>query len=147
VSPFPQDVIQAAIASRRKWGVPASVTLAQWSVESNFGRAMPPGSNNPFGIKALPGQPSVTARTSENVKGKVIYIEAKFRAFVSLSDAFDQHGRLLATAPVYAKAMALKNNPNAFAAALTGIYASNPHYGIELQGRMKQYNLYQYDNQ
>src|SRR3954451_14996587 len=48
----PPDVIQAAIVSHRRWNVPASVTLAQWVVESAWGASMPPGSNNPFGIKA-----------------------------------------------------------------------------------------------
>ena len=48
-----RDVINAATASRLRWSVPASVTLAQWVVESAWGAAVPPGSNNPFGIKAI----------------------------------------------------------------------------------------------
>ena len=54
--PFRQDppeVGDAAVASRRKWTVPASITIAQWAVESAWGASMPPGSNNPFGIKAV----------------------------------------------------------------------------------------------
>ena len=51
--PGPPEVIEAAIASRKHWNVPASITLAQWVVESAWGAAMPPDSNNPFGIKAL----------------------------------------------------------------------------------------------
>ena len=49
----PSDVIEAAKTSRQRWGIPASITLAQWIVESAWGSAMPPDSNNPFGIKAL----------------------------------------------------------------------------------------------
>ena len=50
---LPPEVIEAARASQTRWGIPASVTLAQWIVESAWGSAMPPDSNNPFGIKAL----------------------------------------------------------------------------------------------
>ena len=48
----PDAVIRAAQASQTRWGIPASVTLAQWALESAWGSRMPPGSNNPFGIKA-----------------------------------------------------------------------------------------------
>jgi len=58
---FPPAVIAAAVAAHHRWRVPASVTLAQWAVESAFGTAMPRGSNNPFGIKAGQGQPFVEA--------------------------------------------------------------------------------------
>ena len=54
---IPPDVADAAVASRRRWTVPASVTVAQWAVESAWGGSMPPGSNNPFGIKAI-GEPA-----------------------------------------------------------------------------------------
>ena len=49
----PPEIIEAAKASRKRWGIPPSITLAQWIVESAWGAAMPPDSNNPFGIKAL----------------------------------------------------------------------------------------------
>ena len=34
-------VIDAAKASQKRWGIPASITLAQWIVESAWGSAMP----------------------------------------------------------------------------------------------------------
>jgi hypothetical protein len=58
---FSLDVINAAQATQDRWGVPASVTLAQWALESRYGASMPVGSNNPFGIKAVSGQPFVEA--------------------------------------------------------------------------------------
>ena len=146
MDPFPQAVIEAARASQNKWNIPAAIILAQWSLESANGTAMPPGSNNPFGIKAAAGQPFVTARTKENVNGKEVAVEAKFRKFASLAEAFDQHGKLLATAPCYAKARLAITDPNAFAQALQGVYASDPHYAMKLIARMKQYNLYRYDS-
>jgi Mannosyl-glycoprotein endo-beta-N-acetylglucosaminidase len=142
---IPSDVADAAIASRRRWTVPASVTVAQWAVESAWGASMPPGSNNPFGIKAVGDQPAVESPTREVVNGDNVTITARFRAFESLSQAFDEHGRLLATAPVYKDAMRQKDNPDAFADALTGVYATDPNYGFTLKWVMENYGLSQYD--
>jgi hypothetical protein len=142
---FPPEIITAAQASHTTWKVPASVTLSQWAIESAWGHAMPSGSNNPFGIKAAAGQPYVEAKTREVVNGKDIYIVARFRAFASFDEAFDQHGRLLATAKPYKHAMTLVDDPDSFADALTGVYATDPHYGAALKSVMKKYNLYQYD--
>jgi flagellum-specific peptidoglycan hydrolase FlgJ len=125
--------------------VPASVTLAQWAIESAFGKRMPYGSNNPFGIKAAQGQPYVEAHTREVVSGKDVMIVARFRKVDSIAQAFDEHGRLLATHRAYARAMKLADNPDAFADALTGVYATDPRYGTVLKSVMKRYNLYQYD--
>jgi hypothetical protein len=135
---FGLDVIDAAQASQTTWKIPAAVTLAQWALESNWGRAMPTDSNNPFGIKAAEGQPFVEAETREVFNGK-------FRKFASLTEAFDQHGHLLATASPYAHARTLAGNPNAFAEALTGVYATDPNYGALLIKIMEEHDLYQYD--
>jgi flagellum-specific peptidoglycan hydrolase FlgJ len=53
---------------------------------------------------------------------------------------------LLKAAPAYAKARMLSGDPNGFADALTGIYATDPHYGSKLKAIMQQYNHYQYDS-
>jgi hypothetical protein len=145
VGTFPPDVTEAAQASHVKWNIPASVTLAQWAVESYWGTKMPKDSNNPFGIKAVGDQPYVEAHTREEIKGESVTIVAHFRRFDSIADAFDQHGKLLATAKPYARARTFANDPDAFADALTGVYATDHRYGAILKSRMKQYNLYQYD--
>jgi len=142
---FPADVIAAAKASQNTWKIPAAVTLAQWALESSWGKSMPSGSNNPFGIKAVAGEPFVEAQTREVIDGKDVTIKAKFRKFASMNDAFDQHGRLLATAKPYAHARTLIGNPDAFADALTGVYATDPNYGTLLKRIMKTHDLYQYD--
>ena len=142
---LPPPVIEAAVASNQHWKVPAAVTLAQWAVESAWGAAMPPNSNNPFGIKAVGDQPAVESPTREVINGESVIITARFRAFTSLSEAFDDHGRLLATAPVYKDAMKEANNPEAFADALTGVYATDPKYGFTLNWVIENYGLSQYD--
>lgn len=145
--PFPPDVIAAAQASMRKWKVPASVSLAQWALESNYGRSEPAGSNNPFGIKAIAGQPFVTSWTHETLNGVYQAIPQHFARFASLEDAFDAHGRLLATSHYYVKAQH-ETDPDRFAMDLQGIYATGipgHPYGAALIAIMKAADLYQYD--
>jgi hypothetical protein len=141
----PAEVIDAAKASQAKWKIPASVTVAQWIVESAWGSAMPPDSNNPFGIKALESQPAVEAETREVIDGKVVTIVAKFRRFANLAEAFESHGRLLGTASPYKDARTQVDDPERFADALTGVYATDPQYGETLKWVMNNYNLKQHD--
>ena len=143
-SRFPSDVIAAAKASHAKWRIPASVTLAQWADESAFGEKTPPGSNNPFGIKALAGQPYVEALTHDDHQMKVQTM-AKFVKFNSLAEAFDHHGKLLATAPAYAHARSFLPDPDAFADALTHTYAGDDKYGANLKNIMGVKDLYACD--
>lgn len=141
----PPEIIDAAKASQSRWRIPASVTLAQWIVESAWGAAMPPDSNNPFGIKALPTQPAVESPTREVMNGVVIHITARFRRFDSMAQAFELHGQLLATAAPYRAAMRLVEDPEQFADALTGVYATDPKYGTTLKWVINNYNLRKYD--
>lgn len=141
----PPEVIEAARASRLKWSVPASVTMAQWAVESAWGASMPPDSNNPFGIKALPSEPAVESATREVIDGKSVVMDARFRKFDSLTQAFELHGRLLATGQPYKPAMLVAADPDAFADALTGVYATDPDYGKTLKWVIHTYGWDQYD--
>jgi len=143
---IPDAIIDAAKASQAKWGIPASISIAQWAVESGYGRHMPAGSNNPFGIKARAGEPSVGARTREVLGGKTVYITDGFRKFDSIAEAFDKHGEFLATRTPYANARTKLPDPDAFADALTGVYATDPNYGAVLKGLMRSANLYQHND-
>jgi hypothetical protein len=141
----PPEVIEAARVSERRWNVPASVTLAQWVVESAWGASMPPGSNNPFGIKSGPNQSFVESPTHEVVNGETIARTARFRVFGSLQEAFEEHGRLLATSPSYVDAMKRAADPAAFATALNGVYATDPNYGDTLKWVMQNFRFDRYD--
>ena len=141
----PAEIIAAAQGAAKLWGVPASVTLAQWALESGWGAHMPPGSNNPFGIKALPGQPFVIADTREFEGGHWMSVPQDFRAFDSVGQAFASHARLLALGGPYATARLYEKDPARFADALTGVYATDPHYGTLLHTIMQGSDLYQYD--
>lgn len=135
------EAIAAANAAQAKYGVPAQVTLAQYALESGNGKHMPAGSNNPFGIKARAGQPYVEAMTTEVVNGKTEHVMQRFAKFDSLQDAFEQHAKLLATGSAYANARTHKDDPDAYADALTGKYATDPQYGAKLKAIMAKQHL------
>lgn len=143
----PTNIVAAAKAAQAKWNIPASVSIAQWALESGWGKHMPPDSNNPFGMKARAGRddPCVVVPTREVIHGKSITVNAAFRKFDSIADAFDAHAELLATAPVYAECRTNLPDPNDFADSLTGVYATDPNYGTLLKSIMRGSNLYQYD--
>jgi hypothetical protein len=144
-APIPNDIVAAAQAAEQACGVPACISLAQWILESDRGAHMPPGSNNPFGIKAAAGEPYVVARTHEVRNGETITIDARFRQFPSVADAFAAHGRLLATGAPYQPAMQCTADPDLFADRLTGVYATDPNYGAALKQIMRGSNLYQFN--
>jgi len=79
--------INAAKASQKAYGVPASVSLAQFVLESGYGK-YDLGANNFFGIKYgknVKCDGFVEKRTKEFVKGKYITISTvgeKAQAFV-----------------------------------------------------------------
>ena len=143
----PTEIAEAAQAAQATYAIPASVQIAQWALESGWGAHVPPGSNNPFGIKAIEGEPGVAAQTREWVarKGQYISVVAQFRKFDSLAEAFDQHASLLAYAAVYAPCRALLPDPVAFAMCLTGKYATDPNYGKLLCEIISDNDLTQYD--
>lgn len=139
------SVVAAAQLAEKDWGIPASVSLAQYGLESGWGAHMPPGSNNPFGIKALAGQQSVMVPTREFVGGKYVIVRAPFRVFPSIAAAFSEHARLLRQGKPYARPREKLPDAEAFARALTGIYATDPKYGDKLVSIMRAYGLTQYD--
>ncbi len=147
---FPAEVIEAAQAAQAKWRIPASISLAQWALESGFGHHLPAGSNNSFGIKAnkqdLASGNYVNAMTSEFVNGKEIRIPQPFRKFPSLNEALDFHGQLLATGRAYAESRSKIPDAHEFAKALDHHYATDPNYSKNLIGNyIDPYNLTQYD--
>lgn len=137
------EIIAAAQAAQKKYGVFSSVSLAQFGLESAWGTKVT-GKNNFFGMKARPGDPFTACTTHEVIKGHRTEIVANFRDFDSPEEAFDAHASLLCTAHVYHEAMSC-DNPYDFADALTGVYATDPNYGKTLGTIIRQSHLEQYD--
>ncbi len=116
-------IAHSAVALERATEIPAELCTAQCILESNW-LAKAPG-NNPFGLKAAPGQPTVRFLTRETftpkqlaaAKAKGTEIQSvgplvngfqqvmmfdEFAAFNTLDDAFLAYGRLLVKGKYFA---------------------------------------------
>jgi flagellum-specific peptidoglycan hydrolase FlgJ len=143
---FIDAVAPGAIASQRRYGVPAAVTIAQAIEESNWGHSLLASKDyNLFGMKGSGPAGSDALPTTEYQNGQWVSTTAPFRVYHNFAESIDDHGRLLAGSGYYQQAMAVRRAPNAFASALTGVYATDPSYGAKLISLMQKYDLYQYD--
>jgi flagellum-specific peptidoglycan hydrolase FlgJ len=139
-------VAPGAIAAQQRFGVPAAVTIAQAIEESAWGRSgLAAQYHNLFGIKGTGPAGNVSLPTGEYQGGQWVTIDAQFRVYHNDAESIADHAELLATSGYYTRAMADRAVPDAFANDLTGVYATDPHYGANLIALMKLYNLYQFD--
>src|SRR5215472_3237110 len=142
---FIEMLLPGAIAAQRKYGVPAAVTIAQAIEESGWGQSgLAARDHNLFGIKGTGPAGSDMLPTQEFENGQMVNRTAIFRVYHNFAESIDDHGKLLATSGYYRQAMADRQDPNKFAASLTGIYATDPAYGAKLIRNMQQYDLYRY---
>lgn len=148
-----QEMIQGAIDTQNKYGVPASVTLAQILQESGGSYAgglsgLAYNYKNLFGIKAggsWTGK-SVSMSTGETYNGQNVTITDAFRVYDSFADSIEDHGKLLAS-DYYTKYTSKATTADEYAKAIHQAgYATDPNYSDTLISLMKQYNLYQYDS-
>jgi flagellum-specific peptidoglycan hydrolase FlgJ len=143
---FINAIAPGALATQHRYGVPAAVTIAQAIDESGWGQsALAVNDHNLFGIKGTGPAGSDILPTEEYENGQWVTINSGFRVYHNFAESIQDHGELLATSGYYTQAMAARNDPDAFANALTGVYATNPEYGADLIQLMQQYNLYRYD--
>jgi flagellum-specific peptidoglycan hydrolase FlgJ len=143
---FISEVAPGAIAAQHRYGVPAAVTIAQAIDESGWGQSeLATADHNLFGIKGTGPAGTDMQRTQEYQNGTWVTRTAPFRIYHDIAESIADHGQLLATSPAYQHAMADRRVPDAFAADLTGVYATDPDYGSGLIALMKEYNLYRYD--
>jgi flagellum-specific peptidoglycan hydrolase FlgJ len=149
-SEFLKMVVPAAQYGQRRFGVPASVTIAQAILESGWGKSkLATEYLNFFGIK--PGAHAapdsyVEMPTTEFIDGQPRHVLAPFVRYPNAPLCFGAHARLLSCAPRYASAMAVRNDPAAFAERLQSCgYSTNPRYAAQLHELMRDYDLTQYD--
>lgn len=149
-----KTVVPAAQATQRKWGVPASVTIAQAILESSNDRGwgmsrLAVFANNYFGIKAtdLANPDSyIQVETKEFLHHEPVMVPAYFVHYLNLGESFDAHARLLAKATRYKPAMAVADDPEAMCLQLQKCgYSTNPSYAVILAQLIHDYDLRQYD--
>jgi Mannosyl-glycoprotein endo-beta-N-acetylglucosaminidase len=140
-------VAPGAIAAQQRYGVPAAVTIAQAIDESDWGQSeLATADRNLFGIKGAGPAGTDMRPTREYENGAWVSLDAPFRVYRNIAESITDHGRLLATGTAYQHAMASRHLPDAFATALTGVYATDPDYGGSLIALMRLYHLYRYDS-
>ena len=135
----------AAIAQEemRRYKIPASITLAQGLLESQFGQGvLAQKSNNHFGIKC-----------KRDWNGKKVYHDDDapgecFRAYKDPKESYRDHSLFLVERERYASLFRLnKTNYKAWAKGLKKAgYATDPAYADKLIGLIERLSLWKYDN-
>jgi hypothetical protein len=149
---FINEVGTAAQRSRQSTGVPASVTVAQAILESDWGRSrLSRQGNNLFGIKALGSTTGpagvVTLATWEHINAGDVIVQAPFKAYFTIQQSIDDHGIFFTRNRRYGNALAVANDAQAFARAIQDAgYATDPNYASKLIGLMDRYDLYRFDS-
>jgi flagellar protein FlgJ len=142
-----------ALRIRAAYDIPASVTVAQSILESNWGRSkLSTAELNYFGFKCVrPTSPGPLAlrcaryQTSECVPAPCHPVDAFFRSYASADDSFRDYGRLLTTSPNYAAALPVRTDPDAFIRAVARKYATDPEYANKVIRLMDLYDLRRFD--
>ena len=154
---FFNKVSQQAQKTSKKYGVYASLMLAQASLESGWGSStLSTQANNFYGMKDT----SVWSAATYNVRpaeqdgnGKTYYIVAQFRKYISYQASFDDYGLKMRTTLDnygglgYSKTW-LENasSPSAAAKAIKAAgYATDKNYASKLINHITSYNLTKYD--
>jgi flagellar protein FlgJ len=141
---FVQRHTEAARAAEAQTGIPASFMVAQAAHESGWGRHEIKNSDgstsfNVFGIKAGAGWsgPVAEVTTTEVIDGTARKVTARFRAYASYEDAFNDYAKLMKDSPRYSRVVADAGSGAAGAAGFAqGLqragYATDPAYADKL---------------
>lgn len=139
---FYEKYAQAAIEQQIKYGIPASVTLAQMAIESGSGTSIQAiQDHNYFGIKK-----------GGSWNGPVNYYKddhgykEPFRVYGSVSESIEDHSRILMY-PVYQKRCKNLSSTDyvGWADGIGKVYASNGSYAKMLKEDIQHYHLDKYD--
>ncbi len=137
---FVQQHSAAAKAAEAATGIPAAFMISQSALETGWGRkeikhADGTPSHNLFGIKAGPNWkgPVAEITTTEYINGKAQKVVAKFRAYASYAESFQDYARLMKDSPRYAKVVGNAASAQGFAQGLQRAgYATDPAYAEKL---------------
>jgi flagellar protein FlgJ len=150
---FLETVAGAARTSQRRYGVPASVAIAQAVLETGWGTSdLVRTARNYFGMTCGPagGGPIATGCVvgSDRVcdRSGCWPSAASFRAYRTMADSFADHGRQMKTNPRYRSAYKERSRPATFVKRMARAgYATDPGYADRVIAIMKKYKLNRYD--
>lgn len=144
----------AAISAQIKYGIPASITLAQAALESAWGKSsLTREANNFFGIKDQANdewyREYVVKDTAEVLNGQRVVVSAKFRKYADPADSFNDHASFLLKNSRY-KALFLLS-PLDYTSWAKGLqkagYATATNYATTLINIINTYKLNKFDAQ
>ena len=131
-----------AVDEMKRYGIPASITLAQGLLESGAGMSsLARKSNNHFGIKCGGGWKGRTVRYDDDRPNEC------FRAYRRVKDSYEDHSKFLRNGRRYAFLFKLDiRDYKGWARGLKKAgYATNPRYADQLIGIIELYRLDRYD--
>jgi len=133
-----------AMGNMKKYGIPASIILAQGILESGAGRGdLAVDANNHFGIKCHKDW------LGESVRHDDDSAQECFRKYKEASESYRDHALFLVGKNRYATLFTYeKDDYKAWAKGLRAAgYATDPNYPDKLISYIERYNLHQYDCQ
>lgn len=144
---YAEQYAEYAMEQMRRYGIPASVTLAQGILESSNGQSrLAQRENNHFGIKATPAWIAGGGRYGVYTDDKP---NEKFCSYDSVGDSYEHHSRFLKENSRYDRCFTL--SPDDYKGWTKGIeqagYATGGKYAESLQRIIEQNGLQQYDRQ
>jgi hypothetical protein len=146
---FINKVKDGAIHAMQKYGVIASMTIAQAILESGWGESgLTKAANNLFGIKAdsrWVGEKQLWNTAEYNADGSKYYIDAYFRKYENWEESILDHGKFFVDNPRYHNLLGLTDYKEVCRLVRADGYATDPEYGNMLIGIIERDNLNQYD--
>ncbi len=131
-----------AIAHMERYGIPASITMAQGILESDCGNSrLSRSSNNHFGIKCKKNWTGASVTHDDDARGEC------FRAYDSVEASYQDHAEFLDTQPRYDSLFAYASNDyKSWARGLKNCgYATAPDYAPRLCRIIEESQLYLLD--
>lgn len=131
-----------AMVEMQRYGIPASITLAQAILESGSGKGeLTLKANNHFGIKCHTGWTGEWVTHDDDLKGEC------FRKYTHPNQSFEDHSLFLAKRSRYAFLFDIPSSDyKGWAKGLKKAgYATDPKYPNKLISLIDRYNLTQYD--
>lgn len=135
--------------NQARYGVLASISLAQAILESDWGQSdLAVNHNNLYGIKGSGDDPLYP--TQEYLNGEYVTVQAPFRSYSSFGESMADHSKLLirgidGNSQLYQGVIDADHYIQAAYALQEAGYATDPNYAEKLIALIDQYHLYSYD--
>lgn len=144
---YAERYAEYSMEQMRRYGIPASVTLAQGILESSNGQSrLALNENNHFGIKATPEWIAQGGRYGLYTDDRP---NEKFCSYDSVGDSYEHHSRFLKENGRYARCFTLA--PDDYKGWTQGLeqagYATGGRYAASLQQIIERNGLQEYDRQ